>query len=158
MFKLVKLPTNVKQTTGEPSPVPKLEGGKSEIYKNIIAAFVIILLGVTSGYFLSQLSGLKSSSIEGIKGVGEESKIIVGSQDTKTFKDSTEGELQAGGINGEGTHRLIRSGGESQTVYLTSSVLDLSQFEGKKVRVWGETFAAQQAGWLMDVGKIEVIE
>jgi hypothetical protein len=29
---------------------------------------------------------------------------------------------------------------------------------GKKVRVYGQTFAGQKAGWLMDVGYIEVLE
>jgi len=27
-----------------------------------------------------------------------------------------------------------------------------------EVKVWGETYKGQQASWLMDVGKIEVIE
>jgi len=34
----------------------------------------------------------------------------------------------------------------------------LQSFVGKKVMVWGQTIAAQQAGWLMDVGKIKVTE
>jgi len=39
---------------------------------------------------------------------------------------------------------------------LTSSVVDLSQYEGKKVKVLGETQKAIKEGWLMDVGKVEV--
>jgi hypothetical protein len=27
-----------------------------------------------------------------------------------------------------------------------------------EVKIWGETFKGQQAGWLMDVGRVEVIE
>jgi hypothetical protein len=42
-------------------------------------------------------------------------------------------------------------------VYLTSSTVDLSPFVGKKVRVWGQTFTGQKAGWLMDVGLVEVL-
>ena len=37
-------------------------------------------------------------------------------------------------------------------------VLDLQGYVGKKVEVWGETIGAKQAGWLMDVGKIRIIE
>ena len=83
------------------------------------------------------------------------SNTAVGSTN-KTFKDVAEGTLQKGGIDGEGTHKLIRPGGDSQTVYLTSSVVDLSQYEGKKVKVFGETQKALKEGWLMDVGKVEV--
>jgi len=53
---------------------------------------------------------------------------------------------------------LIRPGGDSQNVYLTSTVIDLESFVGKKVEVWGETIGAREAGWLMDVGKVKVTE
>ena len=53
------------------------------------------------------------------------------------------GDFAKGGIDGEGTHKLIRDGGPSKTAYLTSSVIDLDQFVGKKVKIWGETRAAQ---------------
>lgn len=82
---------------------------------------------------------------------------VFGVQDAKTFKDSAEGYLEEGGVNGEGSHHLLRAGGASQTVVLTSSVTDLSKFVGMQVKVGGETFKAQKAGWLMDVGRVEVI-
>ena len=41
---------------------------------------------------------------------------------------------------------------------MTSSVVDLSQFVDRKVKVWGSTQTAQVAGWLMDVGRVEVLE
>ena len=78
--------------------------------------------------------------------------------DEKTFKDTAEGTLQEGGISGEGTHHLVRPGGDSQNVYLTSTVIDLQSFVGKKVQVWGQTVSARKAGWLMDVGKVKVLE
>ena len=83
---------------------------------------------------------------------------MVGSADETVFKDNATGMLDRGGIDGEGSHQLVREGGASQTVYLTSSVVDLEQFVGHKVQVWGETFAAQKAGWLMDVGRVKVLE
>ena len=63
-----------------------------------------------------------------------------------------------GGVDGEGSHHLVRPGGESQNVYLTSSIIDLDQFVGRSVKIWGATFEAQQAGWLMDVGRLQVLE
>lgn len=120
----------------------------------LLGAVLIILVGVASGYFLSQ-KGITFPKGEIIKG---SPKKIVGSKDASIFKDQAIGVIEKGGVDSEGTHKLIREGGESQTAYLTSSVVDLDQFIGKKVRVWGETFAAQKAGWLMDVGRIEVLE
>lgn len=83
---------------------------------------------------------------------------IVGAKDASNFKDTVEGVLVAGGIGSEGSHHIVRPGGASQNVYLTSSVMDLKLFEGAKVKVSGETFKGQKAGWLMDVGRVEVEE
>lgn len=156
MFRRHSNQFTVQNASGQPL-VHNLTSSDSSYYKNIIAGVVIILLGVFSGYILTGRQ--RNSSINQSKGrVGGSDQAAVGSKDSKTFRDSAEGDLKAGGNNGEGTHSLIRPGGESQTVSLTSSVLDLTQFEGKKVRVWGETFAGQSSGWFMDVGKVEVIE
>lgn len=81
-----------------------------------------------------------------------------GANDTATFKDETEGVLQKGGIGGEGTHHLVRGGSASQWVYLTSSVVDLDMFVGDSVHVWGQTNTGKKAGWLMDVGKLKVLQ
>ena len=81
-------------------------------------------------------------------------------ESTETLKEGpkTTGTLKEGGIQGEGQFHLVRPGGVSQNVYLTSSSVDLSKFVGKKIKVWGETEKAQYAGWLMDAGRVEVIE
>lgn len=81
-----------------------------------------------------------------------------GVEDLKTFKDMAEGQLEKGGIGGEGSWHLVRPGGDSQSVYLTSSTVDLSPYVGKKVRVHGQTIAGQKAGWLMDVGFVELLQ
>lgn len=124
--------------------------------KSLVVLLTIVVAGGLTGYLLSRavsrsamVGGLQGGSVSG-------GKVVVGASNAKNFKDSAEGTLEAGGVDGEGTHHLVRPGGPSQNVYLTSSVLDLNQFVGKKVKVWGETFAAQQAGWFMDVGKVEV--
>lgn len=75
-----------------------------------------------------------------------------------TFKDTAMGYLEDGGLDGEGSHKLLRPGGDSQTVYLTSSVTDLDELVGMEVKIWGETFKGQKAGWLMDVGRVEVLK
>lgn len=119
-----------------------------------VAFIILFILGVGTGYVLAQ-KNLTGSTTEKSSEIIQTEK-TVGSTDSKTFKDSAEGKIEKGGIDGEGTHKLIRTGGPSQTVYLTSSVVDLDQFVGKNVKVWGETFAADKAGWLMDVGKVEL--
>lgn len=123
-----------------------------------IGAIVLVILGIATGYFLSGNKNISKTTEKGAKVSTSGGKKVVGSTDAKEFPDTTEGTLEAGGINGEGTHKLIRPGGVSQTVYMTSSILDLNEFVGKKVKIWGKTFAANKAGWLMDVGKLEVLE
>ncbi len=113
----------------------------------------IIGAGVLTGFFLSK----KVASPTMAPGAVQEGK-EVGSTDIKTFKDTATGVIEKGGLNGEGTHKLIREGGPSQTAYFTSSIIDLDQFIGKKVQVWGETFKGQKAGWLMDVGRVKILE
>ena len=81
---------------------------------------------------------------------------VFGSADEKAFNTTATGVLDKGGLNGEGTHKLVRPGGLSQTVYLTSSVIDLDQLVGHQVTIWGETFKGQKTGWLMDVGRAKV--
>ena len=122
----------------------------------ILAVYVvIIMLGVGTGYVLST----KKSDIKetvGVTGTIKTDK-VAGSTDSKTFKDSALGVVEAGGLNGEGSHKLIRDGGPSQTAYLISSVVDLDEYVGKKVTVWGQTMTAKKVSWLMDVGKVELL-
>lgn len=137
------------------------ESGKDSMKKIGIIALVVAL-GTLTGYFLSNVqAGGGVLSLPTPAGGGNQvvqSGKTVGSTDTKTFRDQAEGKLEKGGIDGEGTHKLVRDPKRpDQTVYLTSSVVDLDQFVGKKVRVWGETNSAEKAGWFMDVGKVETL-
>lgn len=124
----------------------------------LIALIIAVFLGIGSGYALSRNS---QSGVNTSGGLVDSSKVgkgmVIGSDDTKTFKDTVAGDLKEGGIQGEGQFHLVRPGGISQNVYLTSSTVDLSKFVGKKIKVWGETQKAQYAGWLMDVGRLEVL-
>lgn len=129
--------------------------------KVILMLFGVVVFGVLSGYLLASTSGnsLLGKKVQTNLSNGESvtKGTVVGSNDIKTFKDTAEGILKEGGIEGEGAFHLERPGGESQNVYLTSSSVDLSKFIDKKIKVWGQTQKAQTAGWLMDVGRIEVL-
>jgi len=119
----------------------------------IIFIIIAAVIGIGIGYLVPNI-------IQGKKGTATGSsstKSAAGLVDKKTFKDKAEGILKEGGIDGEGNFHLERPGGESQNVYLTSTTVDLSPFVGKKVRVWGETFTGEKAGWLMDVGSVETL-
>ena len=127
----------------------------------------MVVLGLGSGYVAASALSNKTASVSvptdtttGVDQATPEVTVkvgqVFGAKDASSFKDPVEGVLLAGGVGGEGSHHIVRPGGPSQSVYLTSSVVDLKMFEGHKVKISGETFKAQKAGWLMDVGKVEV--
>lgn len=122
----------------------------------VLGIALMVLAGIGTGYALSR------SKVQGVTVTEGGAKMIntetmVGSLDA-VFSDEAEGLLVEGGIDGEGTHHLERDGGPSRYVYLVSSVVALDEYVGKRVKVWGETNTAQKAGWLMDVGKLEILE
>ncbi len=127
--------------------------------KVILVLVVVAMLGIGTGYIIAPRAqgGSLSSAIPSVGGASVAKGTVEGTNDIETFKDTTEGVLQDGGIDGEGQYHLVRPGGDSQNVYLTSSIIDLSKYLKHKVKVWGQTQKAQKAGWLMDVGKIEVL-
>ena len=121
----------------------------------ILGAFLVVLAGVGTAYLLS------SKLVNRGGGVGPGVKVTsteAGALDPKVKYDNATGILRDGGISNEGTHHLETEGGPSHYVYLTSSVIDLGSFVGKKVQVWGQTLASKKAGWLMDVAKIQVAQ
>lgn len=128
----------------------------------MIAIMVILALalGSATGFFASKVFAGKTTAMTtgttDTTADGGDNAKSAGVMDTKQFKDSGEGTLKEGGIEGEGNFHLERPGGDSQNIYLTSSTVDLSKFVGKKVKVLGKTFQGEKAGWLMDVGYIEV--
>lgn len=123
----------------------------------ILLATIIIsaVLGLITGYVLSNKNkGSFTSTTLG-------NPVKNPQADNGTFRDFAEGTLQVKpppteGEYSEGTHLLERQG--AVPVALTSSVVDLSKYEGKKVKVFGETQKALKEGWLMDVGKVEEIK
>lgn len=126
--------------------------------KLLIALVIAVLVGGISGYLLAKRGGIANIETgESLNSSSISKGTVVGSENTKIFKDTATGVLKGGGIDGEGQFHLVRPGGDSQNVYLTSSTLDLSKFIGKKITVFGETQKAEHAGWLMDVGRLKVL-
>lgn len=125
-----------------------------------------ILLGLGTGFYVAQKQLLladEPTTMSGeIQQLTSSTTIkkgdVFGSADEKTFRDQAEGILQAGGIDGEGSHHIERGDNKSQWVYVTSSVVDLDLLVGHRVAVWGETNQGKKAGWLMDVGRLKVLE
>ena len=134
-------------------PVVKTNSKKQNLILSLIA-LVVVGLGVGVAYLVVRPNLYQSPKTVASKPGAKEAGIA----DEATFKDSAEGLLEEGGVAGEGTHHLTRSGGVSQTVYLTSTVVNLDDFVGKKVKVFGQTISAKKAGWLMDVGLVKTSE
>lgn len=124
----------------------------SKLLLTVVA--ISVALGVLTGFILSNK---RSGDLTGARVGGPIAKNA--QSDTRTFKDFAQGVIkerpqsQDPGEYVEGTHFLVREG--AVPVALTSSVVDLSKYEGKKVKVFGETQKALKEGWLMDVGKVE---
>ena len=127
-----------------------------KLYALIMVGAVVV--GVMTGYGLAtHASG--SPTTGGL--LPTQSQVMTpAQQDNKTFKDFAQGVIQpkpspkSGADYSEGAFILVRT--NEVPVALTSSVVDLSQYTGKKVKVYGETQKALKEGWLMDVGKVEV--
>jgi hypothetical protein len=151
-------PNQAMPRQGQKVSIMKKMRFKSNNTLMIVAALLVVGAGVASGWYLSGTAKGSLLTKEEKVAPGAKTDGEVGLTDEETFRDSEEGVLEAGGIDGEGTHHLVRDGGPSQYVYLTSTVIDLESFKGKKVRVWGETFKGKKAGYLMDVGKIKLLE
>ena len=126
----------------------EVEGMPYVTFFTLVAVAVII--GAVLSFSFSRFN--KKTTNNSTKTTAQSAGVV----DKKTFKDSVEGILREGGIDGEGNFHLERPGGVSQNVYLTSTTVDLSNYLGKKVKVWGQTFQAEKAGWLMDVGSVEM--
>lgn len=138
---------------------------KKSSLSTILLFTTAVVAGIATGFGSHKLTAKTNSdtssdtpALSQVAGNSIKDGDIFGSNDAATFINDATGYLEKGGIDGEGTHRLLRIGGLSQTVYLTSSVTDLDKLVGMEVKVWGETFSGQKAGWLMDVGRVEVID
>lgn len=148
--------TSTEDSIDKPSTNLKPFSKLANLNKILIAIIISsVVLGVFTGYSLSKKSGGLAANLP-----AQQAKTAI--QDTRTFKDFAEGTLKVRPAPKnpneyvEGSHLLVRDG--AYPVALTSSVVDLSQYDGKKVKVYGETQKALKEGWLMDVGRVEEIK
>ena len=155
--------TEEKQSTDpQEAEVAKFTYSRGKFTK--IIPVIVILVIISSGIFSGLILASRTKSQDQVKTTSEEDStesIETHESFNQTFRDEAEGTIEKNDEldkYAQGTHKLIRTGGESQTAYLTSSVLDLDKYNDKKVKVFGETFGSSQVGWLMDVGKVEEIK
>lgn len=148
----------------KPLQNPKAVSAKS--FRSLLSRFlpivVIIVLvgaGITSGLIFSSRAKGKTQA----KSAFQEENLTP--QQKQSFqvvtRDQAEGVIEKNDKfeeTAQGQWKLIRPGGESQTAYLTSSFLDLDEYIGKKVKVYGETLGSDKVGWLMDVAKVEPVQ
>ena len=149
------------QTSGSGTqPIEPIKSGKPLAKLLPFLLFIVIIgAGIVTGLVLSSINKAQSQSGDILS--EEDLSPEIKQNFSQTFKDEAEGIVEKNDDfekYAQGPWKLIRTGGESQTAYLTSSVMDLDEFIGKKVKVYGETFGSDQVSWLMDVGKVEVIE
>ncbi len=124
-----------------------------KLFGGVVAGALV--LGTLTGYVIAKTNN--NGSTPSISSPLSSSAPKSASADQQTFRDFAEGVIQKKPETNdysEGTHLLVRQG--AQSVALTSSVVDLNQYVGKQVEVFGETQKAVKEGWLMDVGKVEV--
>lgn len=148
-----------------PTTTPTTPTKRGYLVPSLLA--LAVLMGLGTGWYVAKDRLLQAADSEQTTGTLTQNPTSAasvkvgdtyGSADESTFRDNAEGILVAGGIEGEGSHHLERGANKSQWVYLTSSVIDLDNFQGHKVKVWGETIQGKKAGWLMDVGRLKVEE
>lgn len=164
-------PETNENSIPEESLVRQMEGPEKGVRGPILIillVMVVISAGLASGFFLNKMRA--SSKQEGTPSAGgtlvsDKGEVKKGKsygvEDREIYPDLAEGILVVNdkSFTDEGSHVLIRDQDDpTQNAYLTSTVLDLNLFVDRKVEVWGETFAAQKAGWLMDVGTVKVLE
>ena len=142
----------------QPKPIKTEVTNNPKKWSGILITVIVVILALTLGRFTAQLTARSDQNLPQVtytQDAGSGGKTF-GQKNTKLCPDQAEGTIKVGGVDGEGTHHLVRKGGKDQYVYLTSSTVDLSLVENKKVQVWGKTYAATTAGWLMDVCYLEI--
>ena len=141
-------------------PINGNSKNKKSVFVYVGLAVLMVALGIVTGWKIPKTSKQKVGN-ETSGGVISKEEISKGKEfgvEDPGKSDSAVGVVEKGGIDGEGTHKLLREGGPSQNIYMTSSVLDLDSFVGEKIQIWGETMKAQKAGWLMDIVKVKVLD
>lgn len=138
---------------------PSTSGNKLAKIVPVLLIIIVVVIGIATGFVLSTKN--KPSIAGKILLEGEGISPEIQENLSQTFSDEAQGVLEKNtelDRYAQGPWILIRPGGDDQRAFLTSTVLDLDEYIGKEVKVFGETFGSSQVGWLLDVGKVEVID
>lgn len=159
--------TSESQNEYRVDEMPQLRQNQDPMSKKVKTTFLVICIvavgaGVLTGFGAFKLKNKNQNidnQVQNVVANPDQIKDgdVFGVQNKDAFADNATGYIEKGGIEGEGSHKLLREGGASQTVALTSSVVDLDKLVGTQSKVYGETFKANKAGWFMDVGRVEII-
>lgn len=126
--------------------------------KLVVGAVMIVLMGSVVGYGLSR-SKITKASKEGNISPGQiKTSTEAGYQDTKLFESIVTGVIKKGGLQGDGTHSLIQDSNPKNPAALLSSVVDLDEYIDKHVQVWGRSQKGLKAAWLLEVGRVKILE
>lgn len=120
----------------------------------VVGAFLVVVAGVGGGWLINSKLLHRSAAAPGATVTSTSAGVL----DPNVKYNNATGQLLEGGIGNEGTHHLDTGNGPGHFVYLTSSVIDLQNYVGNKVEVWGETLASKKAPWLMDVSKVQIVK
>ncbi|GEM_PF-1506810 len=140
-----------------PSMSPSFDGSRSSRFKPSLIILALILVGVAAGFGVSYIARGKTLGLSSnpTKKVAEAEADVFRDEATGTIAKKTAKDPNKFAT---GTHKLVRDGGVNQTVYLISSIYNLDDYDGKKVKVFGETLSSENVGWLLNVGKIEEVK
>lgn len=176
MQKVTKIVVDPNEKILEPRPVNPNNLGIGDVLNNnmqkmmnpkkgnslYLFTFLLVLslgLGLGTGIVLAKKTATSGDSTVGVQtSKSVQTSTEVGINDDSAFPDSATGILQEGGIRGEGTHHLDRSASHEQDAALSSTIINLDNFVGKKVEVKGQTISSKTSGWLMDVGKVKIVQ
>jgi len=152
-------PNSIEGMPPTHQPVVKKLPEESNKPLYISLTVVIVLLGLLTGWLIAQIT---TGNARAVATETPNTEKVTTSENIQNESDQFpligEGTLEDGGNEGDGTHKLIRTG--DGNVYLLSTVLSLDSFVGKKVQVWGKTLTAtnESTGWLVDVTKVKLLE
>lgn len=118
-------------------------------FKLITVSVLIVLVGSVVGF------GLSRSKIAKVLG-GE--SIEAEYKDSKLFESIVTGTVKKGGLFGDGTHTLVQDSNPKNPAALLSSVVDLDEYVDKHVQIWGRSQKGLKAAWLLEVGRVKILE
>lgn len=153
---------NMSQSTlDEPAAFPMPQENHMSKVIALVCATLSIILGITAGYALAIR---KTQSPVAVNELAAEQPATrkIAEQNARELKpndirDSAEGTIALKpqtDIRKQGSHILKRSDAP-WPIYLISSTVDLTQYEGKKVKIYGVTYDGGTKDWHMEVNKVE---